>query len=68
MAVALWLQLKCKFFNAGMDKEVCEAFEVWVKQLSKVLSGKKYLGGSGVKRSAEETQGPKLRLKRKKSV
>ena len=46
LAAAVWLCLKCKFFNGSTTKEACTTFEVWVKQLSKLLSGKVYLGGS----------------------
>ena len=46
LAAAVWLHLKCKFFNGGTTKEACTTFEVWAKQLSKLLSGKVYLGGS----------------------
>ena len=47
LAAAVWLHLKCKFFNSGMAKEACTMFEVWAKQLSKLLLGKVYLGGTG---------------------
>ena len=46
LAAAIWLCLKHKFFNDGMAKEACTTFEVWAKQLSKVLLGKVYLGGT----------------------
>ena len=46
LAAAVWLHLKHKFFNCGMAKEACTMFEVWAKQLSKLLSGKVYLGGT----------------------
>ena len=46
LAAVVWLHLKCKFFNGGTAKEACTTFEVWAKQLSKLLSGKVYLGGS----------------------
>ena len=46
LAAAVWLCLKCKLFNGGTAKEACIMFEVWPKQLSKLLSGKVYLGGS----------------------
>ena len=46
LAAAIWLHLKCKFFNGSMAKEACTMFEVQAKQLSKLLSGKVYLGGS----------------------
>ena len=47
LAAAIWLCLKCKFFNGGMVKEACTTFEVWAKQLSKLLLGKVYLSGTG---------------------
>ena len=46
LAAAVWLHLKCKFFNGGTTKEACTMFEVQAKQLSKLLLGKVYLGGS----------------------
>ena len=46
LAAAIWLHLKCKFFNGGTTKEACTTFEVQAKQLSKLFSGKVYLGGS----------------------
>ena len=46
LAAAVWLHLKCKFFNSSTAKEACTMFEVQAKQLSKLLSGKVYLGGS----------------------
>ena len=46
LAAAVWLHLKCKFFNGSTTKEACTMFEVQAKQLSKLLSGKVYLGGS----------------------
>ena len=46
LAAVVWLHLKCKFFNGGTTKEACTTFEVRAKQLSKLLSGKVYLGGS----------------------
>ena len=46
LAAVVWLHLICKFFNGGTTKEACTTFEVWAKQLSKLLLGKVYLGGS----------------------
>ena len=46
LAAAVWLHLKYKFFNGSTTKEACTTFEVRAKQLSKLLSGKVYLGGS----------------------
>ena len=44
LAVAVWLNLK-RYFSMGMAKEACELFQVRAKQLSRVLTGCKYLGG-----------------------
>ena len=46
LVAAAWLKLKQKFFNKGRAKEACELFEVHAKQLSKVITGRKYLGGT----------------------
>ena len=46
LAAAIWLHLKCKFFNGSTSKEACTTFEVRAKQLSKLLSGKVYLSGT----------------------
>ena len=35
-----------KYFNEGTAKEAYEQFNVRAKQLSRVLTGKKYLGGT----------------------
>ena len=51
-----------------MAKEACESFEVWAKQLSKLLSGKKYLGGAVEGKHTTEKKGPKDQLKRKKTI
>ena len=50
LAVAVWLKLNCKYFNEGMAKEACDRFEVRAKQLSRVLMGRKYLGGTQAKK------------------
>ena len=56
LAAAVWLKLNCKYFNEGTTKEVCDWFEVRAKQLSRVLTGRKYLGGTQVKKhKATET-------------
>ena len=46
LAAAVWLKLKRKFFNQGTTKEACELFDVRAKHLSRVITGKKYLGGA----------------------
>ena len=55
LAVAVWLKLNRKYFNEGTAKEACDRFEVRAKQLSRVLMGRKYLGGTQArKRKAAE--------------
>ena len=48
LPAAVWLKLNHKYFNEGMAKEACDRFEVRAKQLSRVLMGRKYLGGTQV--------------------
>ena len=69
LAVAVWLKLNRKYFNEGTAKEACDQFEVRVKQLSRVLTGRKYLGGSQVKKckateTATTTQEPSVQRKK----
>ena len=45
LAAVVWLKLNHKYFNEGTAKEACDRFEVRAKQLSRVLMGRKYLGG-----------------------
>ena len=54
LATAVWLRLKCKYFNSGTAKEACTAFEVRAKQLFKLLLGKVYLGGAATKCPAQK--------------
>ena len=57
LVAAVWLKLNHKYFNEGMANEACERFEVRAKQLSRVLMGRKYLGGTQArKRKATEEQ------------
>ena len=46
LTAAVWLKMSKKYFNEGTAKEVCECFDVWAKQLLRVLTGQKYLGGT----------------------
>ena len=56
LAAAVWLKLNCKYFNEGTAKEACDRFEVRAKQLSRVLMGRKYLGGTQARKcKATET-------------
>ena len=64
LTAAIWLKMSKKYFNEGMAKEACERFDIRAKQLSRVLTGKKYLGGTqACKRKATE----KLPVRHKKS-
>ena len=56
LAAVVWLKLNCKYINKGMAKEACDWFDVRAKQLSRVLTGRKYLGGTQSKKhKATET-------------
>ena len=64
LAAAVWLKMSKKYFNEGTAKEACEWFDVRAKQLSRVLTGKKYFGGTQAhKRKATE----ELPVRHKKS-
>ena len=45
VAAAIHLKLKHKYMNGGVVKNVCEKFKVQAKQLSKIMTGRKYLSG-----------------------
>ena len=66
LAAAVWLKFNRKFFSEGMAKEACELFQVQAKQLSKVLTGRKYLGGSQAQKRKEKHDTEKEQLKKKK--
>ena len=56
LAVVVWVKLNHKYFNEGTAKEACDQFDVRAKQLSRVLTGRKYLGGTQSKKhKATET-------------
>ena len=64
LTAAVWLKMSKKYFNEGTAKEACEHFDIRAKQLSRVLTGKKYLGGTQArKRKATE----ELPVRRKNS-
>ena len=46
LAAALWLKLNRKFFSEGTVKEACQLFNIRAKQLSHIITGCKYLGGT----------------------
>ena len=45
LAAAIHLKLEHKYMNGGVVKNVCKKFKVRAKQLSKIMMGRKYLGG-----------------------
>ena len=49
MAAAIWLHFKKKFLNEVTAKDTCRKFTVREKQLSKILSGSRYKGGTDLK-------------------
>ena len=63
LAAAVWLKLNHKYFNEGTAKEACDRFEVRAKQLSRVLMGRKYLGGTRAKKR-KATEEPPVRRKK----
>ena len=63
LTAAVWLKMSRKYFNEGMAKEACEWFELRAKQLSRVLMGRKYLGGT----QARKCKATKELVRRKKT-
>ena len=63
LAAAVWLKMLKKYFNKGMPKEVCKRFDMRAKQLSRVLMGRKYLGGTQA-RKRKATKEPPVRRKK----
>ena len=63
LAVAVWLKMNRKYFNEGMAKEACERFNVRAKQLSRVLMGRKYLGGTQARKCKSTEELPVQRKK-----
>ena len=64
LTAALWLKMSQKYFNEGTAREACEQFNVRAKQLSQVLTGRKYLGGTQARKCKATDEPP---AKRKKS-
>ena len=58
LTAVVWLKLSRKYFNEGTVKEACERFNVQAKQLSWVLTGKKYLSGTQVCRRRATDEPP----------
>ena len=64
LTVALWLKMSHKYFNEGTAREACKQFNIRAKQLSRVLTGRKYLGGTQARKRKATDEPP---AKRKKS-
>ena len=58
LMAAVWLKMSKKYFNEGTVKEACERFDVRAKQLSRVLTGKKYLDGTQAHRCKATEEPP----------
>ena len=58
LTVALWLKMSQKYFNEGTVKEACEQFNVRAKQLSQVLTSRKYLSGTQARRRRATDESP----------
>ena len=63
LTAAVCLKLSRKYFNEGTMKEACERFLVRAKQLSHVLTGWKYLGGTQA-RKRKTTDEPPAKCKK----
>ena len=61
LTAAVWLKMLRKYFNEGTAKEACERFDVRAKQLSRVLMGRKYLGGAQARNVRPPKSWPKER-------
>ena len=68
LCAALWLKLNHMFFNQGTQKEACSMFTVWEKQLSRLLMGCKYMGGTDKRKPSDKgTDEKQSRLCHRKS-
>ena len=47
-----------KYFNEGTVKEVCKRFNIRANQLSRVLTGRKYLGGTQARKRKATDEPP----------
>ena len=57
--MAVWLKMSPrKYFNEGTAKEACERFNVRAKQLSRVLTSRKYLSGTQARRHRATDEPP----------
>ena len=58
LAVVVWLKLNHKYFNEGTAKEACDQFKVRAKQLSRVLTGRKYWVAHSQRNARPQRQQP----------
>ena len=63
LTAAVWLKLSRKYFNEGTAREACEQFNIRAKQLSRVLTGRKYLGGTQAHKRKASDEPPAKRRK-----
>ena len=54
LCAVLWLKLNQMFFNQGTQKEACGLFTVHEKQLSRLITGHKYFGGTDKRKSTDK--------------
>ena len=68
LCAVLWLKLNWMFFNQGTQKEACGLFTVHEKQLSRLIMGHKYFGGTDKRKSTDDSGDEKCsKLHHKKS-
>ena len=58
LTAVVWIKMSRKYFNEGTVKEACKLFNVRAKQLSRVLTGKKYLVGTQARRCRATDEPP----------
>ena len=71
LAVALYLKLQKWFFNECTQADVADKFQVNTKALSRISTGRRYLGGTlqkAEKRKAQETLQTKAKKQRTATV
>ena len=68
LCAVLWIKLSRLFLNKGMQKEAAVIFCIREKQLSRLLTGHKYWGGTDhtAEKRLGEKKNSKEKLKRKK--
>ena len=49
LCAVVWLKLSKTILNKGTQKEAAAKFQVWEKQLSQLITGRKYWGSTTMK-------------------